>query len=279
MSVSSSEMASSGRRRRSKQLPPQLCELMDTLVEQAQSFITAFDQSEPSLTHTAGEIQKITDHLDEMQKTAGMFTRGGGVSAGLGLLICVVGLSAAPFSSVVNVNAVIVGGIVATFGRAVGVSANVIKTVKENNYGKKVVELGEGFMQVVEPLRGEVENIKATCEQLEEKSRGIQAECVLADLQELEKILSELRTRSRKLSSVVLAVMQEINTTLRIITNFFRLTGRPEEDKRLSDVILSSGRCCQRVINELEAMKNDLKDIVKHRGAASVGGETETLES
>lgn len=272
-------MASSGRRRRSKQLPPQLGELMDTLVEQAQSFITAFDQSEPSLTHTAGEIHKIIDQIGEMQKTAGMFTRGGGVSAGLGLLICVVGLSAAPFSGGASVNAVIVGGLVAAFGRAVGVTANVAKTVKENSFGKEVAKLGERFMQMVEPLRSEVEHIKTTCEQLEEKSRGIQAECVLADLEELEKILLELRTRSRKLSSVILAVIQEINTTLRIITNFFRLTGRPEEDKRLSDVIMSSGHCCQKVIYELEAMKKDLKDIAKHRGAASVGDETETLES
>lgn len=272
-------MASSGRRRSSKLLPPQLCELMDTLIKQAQSFITAFDQREPGLTQTVGEIQEFIHQIDEMQKTAGMFTRGGGVSAGLGLLICVGGLSAAPFTSAASTNAVIVGGIVAAFGRAVGVVANVTRTVKENNFGKKVGKLGERFMQVVEPLRSEVEHIKTTCAELEEKSTGIRAECVLADLEELEKILLELRTRSRKLSSVLLAVMQEINTTLRIITNFFRLTGRPEEDKCLSDVIINSGRCCQKVIYELEAMKKNLKDIVEHRGAASVGGEAETLES
>ncbi|TNM91821.1 hypothetical protein fugu_018832 [Takifugu bimaculatus] len=272
-------MASSGRRRRSKQLPPQLCELMDTLVKQAQSLITAFDHSKPGLTQTAGEIQKIIDQIDEMERAAGMFTRGGGVSAALGLIICGVGLSAAPFSSAASINAVIVGGIVATFGRAVGVTANVTKTVKENNFGKKVAKLGERFMQMVEPLRSEVKHIRTTCAQLEEKSRGVEAECVLADLEELEKILLELRTRSGKLSSVVLAVMQEINTTLRIITNFFRLTGRHEEDNRLSDVIVNSGRCCQKVINELEAMKKNLNDIAEHRGAASVGGETETLES
>lgn len=200
------------------------------------------------------------------------------MSAGLGLLICVVGLSAAPFTSAASNTAVIVGGIVATFGRAVGVTANVTKTVKENNFGKKVGKLGERFMQMTEPLRSEVEHIKTTCEELEEKSRGIQAECVLADLEELEKTLLELRTRSRKLSSVVLAVIQEINTTLRIITNFFRLTGRPEEDKCLSDVIINSGRCCQKVIYDLEAMKKNLKDVVEHSGAARVGGETETLE-
>lgn len=245
-------MASSGRRRRSKLLPPQLCELMDTQVKQTQSFI---------------------------KRAAGMFTRGGGVSAGLGLLVCVVGLSAAPFSSVASTNAVVVGGIAATFGRAVGVAANVTKTVKENNFGEKVARLGERFMRMVAPLRSEVEHIKTTCAQLEENSREIRAERVLAELEELEKILSELRTRSRKLSSVVLAVAQEINTTLRIVTNFFRLTGRHEGDQRVSDVIINSGRCCQKVICELGAMKKDLRDIAEHRGAASVGGEPEALES
>lgn len=227
---------------------------MDTLVKQAQSFITAFDHSEPSLTQTAGEIQKIIDQIDEMQRAAGMFTRGGGVSTALGLLICGVGLSAAAVSSAAIISAVIVGGIVATFGHAVGVAVNVTKTrEKENNFGKEVAKLGERFMQMVEPLRSEVEHIKTTCAQLEEKSRGVEAECVLADLEELEKILLELRTRSGKL--------------------------RHEEDKQLSDVIINSGRCCQKVINELEAMKKNLNDIAEHRGAASVGGETETLES
>lgn len=265
-------MALAGRKRRTgRHVPPDLSDLMNTLVKQAHSFMTAFDRRQTRLRQTVGDIQKIVDQMGNMQKTTSMFTRGGDVSAGLGLLLCFVGLSAAPFSFGVSTSTIVVGGIIATFGCAVSVSANVTKTVNESNSAKKVGKLGERFMQMVEPLKSERENIKRTCAKLEEESAGIQADCVLTDLEELEKILSELRRQSRNVSSVVLTVIQETNTSLRIITNFFRVTGRPEEHKCLTDIILNSGRCCQKVIHELDVMRKILKTIGGQGGAVSVG--------
>lgn len=251
-------------------MPPDLSDLMNTLVTQAHSFITAFDHRQIRLRQTVGDIQKIVDQIGNMQKTTSMFTRGGDVSAGLGLLVCFVGLSAAPFSFGVSTSTIVVGGIIATFGCAVGLTAAVTKTIKESNGAKQVGKLGESFMQMVEPLKSEGKNIKITCAKLEEESTGIPADCVLTDLEELERILSELRRQSRNVSPVILAVIQEINTTLRIITNFFRVTGRPEEDKCLTDIIINSGRCCQKVIYELDVMKKNLKTLVEHVGAMGV---------
>lgn len=259
------------KRRTGRHVPPDLSDLMNTLVTQAHSFITAFDHRQTRLRQTVGDIQRIVDQIGNMQKTTSMFTRGGDVSAGLGLLMCLAGLSAAPFSFGVSTSAIVVGGIIAAFGRAVGLTATVTKSVKESNGAKRVGKLGESFMQMVEPLKSERENIKKTCAKLEEESTGIPADCVLTDLEELENILSELRRPSRTVSPVILAVIQEINTTLRIIANFFRVTGRPEEDKCLTDIIINSGRCCQKVIYELDVMKKNLKTFVERGGAISVG--------
>ena len=131
-------------------------------------------------------------------------------------------------------------------------------------------------MDLVQPLMNNLEDIKTTCAKLEEKSTEIHAECVLGDLVEFEKILSDLRPRSRNLSSIVLAVMQEVNKPLRIITNFFRVPGRLEEDKRLADIVLNSALCCQKNIQDLDVMKKDLKTLGDHREGVS---EREALES
>lgn len=256
-------------------MPPDLSELMDALVELGCSFIAAFDHREASMRQIAEDVQKIADQLIKMQETTGMFIRGGGVSAGFGLLMCAAGLAAVPFTGA-GASAAVVGGLAAALGRAVGVAANVTQTIKEINSAKQVLQLGEVFMELVQPLINILEEIKTTCAKLEEKSREIQAECVLTELVEFQKILSELRTRSRNLSSVVLAVMQEINTTLRIITNFFRVTGRTEEDKRLIDVVISSGPCCQKIIHDLDVMTKHLTAVFEHGETVS---QAATLES
>ncbi|TDH02489.1 hypothetical protein EPR50_G00173690 [Perca flavescens] len=132
--------------------------------------------------------------------------------------------------------------------------------MKENGSVKKVEELGKEFMEMVEPLKKDLEEIKRTCEKLEQRSAELQAGITLTDMEEFQRSLtrvSELAGRSRVVLSASAILMSSIDVLLLLI----RVTATPEDDDKLRNSIIQSADCFQMIIGDCEKMKEELKDF------------------
>ena len=76
---------------------------------------------------------------------------------------------------------------------------NAIKTMKENESAEKVEELGKDFMEIIEPLKKDLEEIKRTCEKLEQRSAELQAGITLRDMEELQRSLRRVSEDRREI--------------------------------------------------------------------------------
>ncbi|XP_039634611.1 uncharacterized protein LOC120544724 [Perca fluviatilis] len=292
------EMASRPRRRRSRDFPPDFSELMNTLKNHAASFIREFGSREQKMREIVREFREISDGVRKMQeitdrvRTVGAVTGGvgiglsvlaalftGGVSLAVVLLVAAaggavtgaggIGLSflAAMFTGGVSLAVVplaAVAGGAAAAGKGVVFAVNVTKRMKETGSAKKVEELGKEFMEIVEPLKKDLEEIKRTCEKLEERSAGDQAGITLRDMEGLQRILtrvSELAERSEEVVFVTATLMGIIRCLILLLVTIFRVTATPEEDKKLRNSIIQSAVRCQEVVVKFDQMKKELKDL------------------
>ncbi len=245
-------------RRGSKELPPNLSELMNKLIKHGASFIKVFDNSEPKMRQIVGEFQVIAKEVKEMQERTDTVRRGGAVIGGVALI----GIIAGPFTGGASLLA---AGAAATGGVAV-VGANVTKVMKENGSATKVEKLGKEFLEIVETLKNDLEEIKTTCEKLEQQSAEVQAKNTLTDVDEFQRTIrrvSELRERSKKSLVVAVTVMEVIGNLLLLFLGILRVTATPEEDKKLRDSIIQSADQCQKVVVEFDKMKTELKDFTE----------------
>eukprot|EP00064_Thunnus_orientalis_P023681 superscaffoldBa00009210_g23935 len=206
------------------------------------------------MRHIVRRFQEIAAEVRKNQETTdGVRTRGA-VVGGVGLLA----LLAAPFTVVVSL--VVAAGTAAVGGSFV-VGANISKMMKENGSAKKVEELGKEFMEIVEPLKNELQEIKTTCEKLEQRSTEAQADNTLSNVEEFQTILrrvSELKKKSEGILVVVLEGMGTIGKMVTLLLRVFRVTATPEEDKKLRDSILQSADQSHTVVDEFDKMKNEL---------------------
>ncbi|XP_039635484.1 uncharacterized protein LOC120545308 isoform X1 [Perca fluviatilis] len=266
-------MASKPRRRRSKELPPDLSELMGQLKNHSASFIREFDNNEDRMRQIKGELEETTAEVRKMQKRLAARIRaiilaGLVVAAALAVTAAVTvadggarkastTLTATPIATrtatrmrlapAVEQEGVLAGkgaagilpmtvvaaavALVAAIGGVV--YANVRQRIHENRSIKKVEELGKEFMEMVEPLKKDLEEIKRMCEKLEQRSAEDQAGNTLADMEELQRSLR-----------------------------------RVSEDRREREILANM---CQKVVDDCEKMKEELKNFTEqlHRGEDS----------
>ncbi|KAL7376974.1 hypothetical protein ABVT39_019324 [Epinephelus coioides] len=257
------------KRRMSITEPISFSDLTTKLMRHADSFISAFDVSEPRMRQIVGEFHKIVDKVKKTQqesdtvRTVGAVVGGVGGGVGLGLMIL-----AAPFTGGTSLLAggLAAGASAAAAGAAAGgatvvVGANVIKIREEKESVRKAEKLGKEFMEIVEPLKNDLEEIKTTCEELEQRSAEGQAADTLSDMEKFQRILgrvSELRRRSEEVLDVVVAVLQMIDNMLKLVLSVLRVTATPEEDQKLRDSIIQSADQCQKVMNAFDQMKVEL---------------------
>lgn len=257
-------MASGPKRRHSKQLPPNLSELMDKLTEEAALFIQQFSTSEPRMREIVEEFLRISNKIKDMQWKMDTVRNVGAVTGGAAVAAAVVigaSIVAAPFTGGMSLpfGAAAIGGVAV-------VAVNIRKMMSESGSAKKVEELGKEFMAIVEPMKKNLEEIKMTCEKLEEKSAEAQAENSLTDVEELQRCLrqvSELKEKSAGVLTESVSVLYVINQLLILIVSIFRVTATPENDKRLEEAIIQSADQSQKVVNELYEMRNELGDFTE----------------
>lgn len=258
-------MASGGRPRSgSKDLPPDLSELMNKLIEHAASFTLQFDSSEPRMREIVEAFQKISEKVKGMQQTTDK-VRTIGVATGVAAIVAIgTSILAVPFTGGTSlaVGAALSGGFTV-------VGANVTKMWLESGNAQEAENLGKEFMAMIEPVKETLEEIKMTCEELEKKSAEAQAENALTDMEEFQRILrrvSELKTKSRgalNSSSLVLNVMNQL---LVLIVAIIRFTATPEQDLKLREAIIQSADQCQKVVNEFDEMKKELTEFTGKGG-------------
>ncbi|XP_039635497.1 uncharacterized protein LOC120545315 [Perca fluviatilis] len=224
-------MAATPRPRWSKNLPPDLSELMNKLINHSASFIREFDSSKQKMRAIAGEFREIADEVRKMPKrtnearTPRDIARAIVMGAGVGIAVMAL---AAPFTG--GATLAVVGPLAVAAGAAGGAGAaravHVMKNKKDKRRMKKVKRLEKEFMKIVEPLKKDLEEIKRMCEKLEQRSAGDQAGKTLADMEDFQKIMTQV-------------------------------SGRKSE--KVSE--LSDG--CQNVVEDFDQMKDELKDFTE----------------
>ncbi|XP_044189110.1 uncharacterized protein LOC122968169 [Thunnus albacares] len=257
-------------RRWSKDMPPDLSELMNKLTEHAASFIRLFDNDKPKMRHIVRRFQEIAAEVREMQETTDGVRTAGAVGGGVGVGVGLLALVAAPFTGGASlvVAAGAAGTAAAVGGAATVVGANISKTMKEKGSAEKVEELGKEFMEIVEPLKNKLQEIKTTCEKLEQRSTEALTDNTLSDVREFHMILgrvSKLKEKSEDILVIVLEGMGIIHNLILFLLRVFRVTATPEEDKKLRDSILQSADQCQKVVNEFDKMKNELGNFTESK--------------
>ncbi|KAF3701665.1 hypothetical protein EXN66_Car017353 [Channa argus] len=249
-------MASSPKRRDSKELPPEFSELMDKLCKAADSFIKLFDNSEDRMRQIAAEIQKLADDVKHMQMLKNSYRIIGGVVLTLGAV--------APLTGGISLAA---AGAVATFGGATVVYTNVKQMLEEKQSAKIVEELGKEFMEIFEPMKNDLEDIQTTCEKLEQKSAEVQAKNTLSDMEVFQRILkrvSELGKNTKKALIVAVTMVGIIRDLLVLLLGVFRVTATTEEDQKLTDAIIQSADQSLKTIDEFKKMKEGLREFTEN---------------
>ncbi|TMS01131.1 hypothetical protein E3U43_004192 [Larimichthys crocea] len=233
-------MASAPRTRRwSMEMPPDLSELMDTLIKYAHSFIREFDNKEPDMRRIVRELQKISDEVRTQQnRGTSDFTRGARQTFGF---------FAVPLEFVEK-----------------GVQ-HVTNAVIESGKAHQVEKLGKQFMKIVEPLKNDLEQIQTTCEKLEQKSSEVRAKYSLKEMEEFEGILrrvSKLGKTSEGVLGVVVTVLGWIGDLLMLVVNVIAATVSVEAQEELRASIIESAERCQKVVHEFETMKEELTEFI-----------------
>ncbi|XP_031172875.1 uncharacterized protein LOC116062356 [Sander lucioperca] len=178
-------------RRGSKELSPDRSELMDKLIKLASSFISKFANNEQKIRPIIREFREIADEVRKMQKRTDEANR-------VGTEVLEVTARGMPFGSLAGGAAVAALAVAA--GRAVAVLAVAVASGRARVAGgaasgilvagvksgsvNKVEELGKDLMEIVEPLKKDLDEIKRTCEELEQRSAELQAELTLTDMEE-----------------------------------------------------------------------------------------------
>ncbi|KAF3701620.1 hypothetical protein EXN66_Car017308 [Channa argus] len=228
------------RRRLSKELPPNLSDLLNKLIIHANAFIEQFDIREKVLKQIVREIEVIATKVKEMQKEK--------LGRPWDLTLFV------PFTE--HWNFVAAEGDVAV--------VNVSKS-QEKQYAEMVEKLGHKFNGIIEPLKNELKEIKTTCEKLEQESTEILAAHSLSDMVQFQWILSRvsyLGKRSGGIMDMIMIWIKKIGDFVRLILSFFHLCD--SEDKQLADVIIQSASQCRKIVLELDMMKTELTDFTKN---------------
>lgn len=257
--IPTGELPSFTRRRNSRELPPDLAELMNKLTEQAGLFFRVFDPRESQLTRFEQELQKIADEVEMMQKVTDKAQLYGAVCGVIGVGI----ITALPTwgASLVAATGAVVGG-----GLAVG--AYIRGSKQESRNAEKVKHLGEEILEILEPMRNSLEEIKTTCDDLEQKSEELQD--TLSDVEELQRILvSELKRGSQMMFYSTSALLRKIRGMAMTYLNLI-VTVTPEENNRLADTIISVARQYQKVVCELRSMRKKLSVFTGETAAVAV---------
>lgn len=119
-------------------------------------------------------------------------------------------------------------------------------------------------MEIVEPLKADLEEIKMTCEKLEQRSAEAQAENSLSDMEEFQSVLrrvSELRRRSGEALFVTVTMLGIIGDLLMYVWRIFRVVANPEEDKQLTDAIMQSADQSRKTVYEFDKMSTELREF------------------
>ncbi|XP_039635492.1 uncharacterized protein LOC120545312 [Perca fluviatilis] len=253
-------MALVPRRGRSIDLSPHLSELMYKLKYHAASSMREFDRREQKMRQIVRKFREIPDEVRKMQKRTDEVKRLVTGVLVVSAIIMPIGLlagravvaeatlwpSAAAAAVITTVGTI--GSVLAAGSAIVVACANVTKGISENGSINKVKQLGKEFMEMVEPLKNDLEEIMRMCEELEQRSAERQAGITLTDMEDFQWIVSELGR-----SDGVLSTMWK----------FFTPTATPEEDRKLRDSIIQSADLSQKVIDDLKKMKEELKDFTE----------------
>lgn len=234
---------------------------MNQLTEHACLFIRVFDDRESQLTHFERELQKIADEVKVMQKVTDKAQLYGAVCGVIGLGL---GIITAPFtwgtSLVATTGAVVGGGLV--------VGAYITGSVKESRNAEKVKHLGGEILEILEPMWDSLEEIKMTCDNLEQKSEERQAKDALSDVEELQRVLgqvSELKRASERMFHLTSALMRKIRA---MAMKLFMVTATPKEN--FPNSIISNAHQYQKVVCELRSMRKELSVFTGETAAGAV---------
>lgn len=190
----------------SEDLPPDLSDLVRKLHELGDVFSRELKEHEPRMREKIEDMKKIGDKVREMHreleklKVAGYF----GVLAWAAVGLFTGGLGLLPAGAA---GAAIGGAAGALGGGAAVVASNRDRCLKEKKFLKKVENLGNEFRRIAEPMTKSLEEIKETCQKLEEKLKKVQSEKTQREDQEFEEFLKQVSDLKEKSEETYLSLL------------------------------------------------------------------------
>lgn len=194
-------------------------------------------------------MRGIYEVVKQMPRTTDTVRTTGVISAGLGLIAA----TATPLPRGLNLLAAI-GGAAAAGGLAAVVAANLIKTLEENESAKEVDKKIQEFRDIVKPLKRKLEGVK-TCEiYTTSADRNDQFQMILQRASGLRESGAIGLTYGVPVLSIIGNLLTHIS--LRVIAT-------PEKDRELRHSLIQSADESHKAIDELQTIRNKLKDIIE----------------
>ncbi|KAG5271019.1 hypothetical protein AALO_G00174960 [Alosa alosa] len=237
----------------SKEPPPDF--FIHLLMKDTSSFLQEFDNNESRVREIVGELKATSIEVKDIWDKRTKQCNTGAIVSGIGFL-------AAPFTAGLSLLALTAGGATLAY-------AKIQKDSEESGGAKKVETLGKELLEIVEPLRKKAEEIKTTCETLEEKSGS--DESALGETDEFQKILRrvpEVKKMSVGVIDVVVALMQKFSKMLKPLPRpdrddikFKTKIEFEKENTTTLDNILQVAELSQKVVDEFDKMKKELGEF------------------
>lgn len=228
-----------------RQLSPHLSDPLYRLCEAGKSFIELYECKKERMQAIANELAEISKKIREMQNITDTGRMIGGALGGLGILA----LGAATYLGGAGKMTMLGGAAVFSGGATAVITANVIKTGRENISLKTVEQLGKDFMEIAELQKDVLEEIKALSEEFEEKSSSFmtrtraQAERGLLQTEELQQLLTQTAELAEMRGVFIVSITRIIPTSAKL--------------RNCTDSALQ----CQKTLDEFTKMRNTLKDF------------------
>lgn len=215
-------------------LPSDLCESLNEITKEIDSYIEEFDRNENKMTEIKEEFDCIGKKVSEITRRI-MVT---------GLVVGAVGLLGALFTGGASLGLAAAGGVIALLA---ALSELLIQGGLAVIIQIKISEL----QTIIVPLGKILAKIEKICDEMEERSRNNHRE----EVKELLWLVRKVKSSSEAGRRQTVKLDGFLRVILELIARVIRKVVTGEETKRLCDLLIESGDQCRMTISELRNVK------------------------
>lgn len=238
--------------RRKKNIPAELLESLEKIVELIDKYIQMFGEKEGRMTAIQQGINLISKEIKEKLETAGKVKTGGLIVGGLGIFA--LGLVAAPFTGGGSLVAA-----AAVLGGAVAIGALIREFLLKDGRAEKIKNQGNEFRELITPIALKLAEIEKNCKKLVEMLANTEGEDVKKLSEQITLVKSWIAAANKQAGEL----RESLKKTLDLISKVLEKTLDNQEGQDLSNLVIESGDQCGKIISEFREGKTKLSEFKK----------------